>query len=121
MRPALRRLLLKPVYPSSRRTLARHSLGSRCLFSNKSNNPSTDHDTTLNQKSLDKASKRPAYSDEFCARLFATTAFGVDFILQGMQMIGVDEVGPLALRELAIREENCDSVSNRLAQLSYVG
>ncbi|MCJ1380543.1 hypothetical protein MMC17_003651 [Xylographa soralifera] len=43
------------------------------------------------------------FSDEFCARLLATRIFSVKSILNGLQMLGVQAIGPLALREIAIR------------------
>ncbi|MCJ1355347.1 MAG: hypothetical protein MMC33_005338 [Icmadophila ericetorum] len=42
-------------------------------------------------------------SDEFCARLFATSFFSVDTIIKGLYMLGIDKIGPLALREIALR------------------
>lgn len=46
-------------------------------------------------------------SDSFCARLFATRLFSVDTIISGLQMMGVEAIGPLSLREIAVRD-NCD-------------
>ncbi|MCJ1321924.1 hypothetical protein MMC15_007269 [Xylographa vitiligo] len=42
-------------------------------------------------------------SDEFCARLLATKIFSVKSILNGLRMLGVQTIGPLALREIAFR------------------
>lgn len=39
-------------------------------------------------------------SDEFCARLFATKFFSVFTIINGLQMLRVRTLGPLALREM---------------------
>ena len=44
------------------------------------------------------------FSDEFCARLFATPAFPVDTLVRTMYMLGVDTLGPISLRELVSRE-----------------
>lgn len=41
--------------------------------------------------------------DAFCARLFATSAFSLDFVISGLKMFGLESIGPLALRELAAR------------------
>lgn len=46
-------------------------------------------------------------SDNFCARLFATRLFSVDTIISGLQMMAVEAIGPLSLREIAVRD-NCD-------------
>ncbi|MCJ1283586.1 hypothetical protein MMC26_002917 [Xylographa opegraphella] len=43
------------------------------------------------------------FSDEFCARLLATRMFSVKSILAGLQVLGVQAIGPLALREIAFR------------------
>ncbi|MCJ1289766.1 hypothetical protein MMC34_001299 [Xylographa carneopallida] len=43
------------------------------------------------------------FSDGFCARLLATRMFSVKGIISGLQMLGVQVVGPLALREIALR------------------
>ncbi|KAL6716832.1 hypothetical protein ACLMJK_004744 [Lecanora helva] len=44
-------------------------------------------------------------SDQFCARLFATRIFSVDAIISGLQMVAIDTIGPLTMREIAIRDE----------------
>ena len=44
-------------------------------------------------------------SDSFCARLFATRLFSVKTVINGLQMMAVDSIGPLALREIACRDE----------------
>ncbi|MCJ1452898.1 hypothetical protein MMC28_003243 [Mycoblastus sanguinarius] len=49
-------------------------------------------------------------SDRFCARLFATKLFSIDTIIKGLQMMVVESIGPLALREIASRDD-CDAVA----------
>lgn len=44
-------------------------------------------------------------SDSFCARLFATRLFAVKTVINGLQMMAVDSIGPLSLREIASRDE----------------
>lgn len=46
-------------------------------------------------------------SDSFCARLFATRLFSVNTIISGMRMMAVEAIGPLSLREIAVRDD-CD-------------
>ena len=46
-------------------------------------------------------------SDSFCARLFATRLFYVDTIISGLQMMAAEAIGPLSLKEIALRD-NCD-------------
>ena len=51
---------------------------------------------------------RPKHlSDHFCARLFATRLFSVDTVIGGLQMMGAEAIGPLSLREIAVRD-HCD-------------
>lgn len=42
-------------------------------------------------------------SDTFCARLFATKVFSLDFIARSLHFFGVEVLGPLSIREMAIR------------------
>ena len=46
-------------------------------------------------------------SDSFCARLFATRLFSVDTIINGLHMMAAEAIGPLSLREIAVRDD-CD-------------
>lgn len=41
--------------------------------------------------------------DDFCARAFATKAFTPSFVIRSMSTFGVRSIGPLSLRELALR------------------
>ena len=45
-------------------------------------------------------------SDDFCARLFATKLFSIDTVINGLQMMSVDMIGPLAMREIATRDDS---------------
>ena len=47
-------------------------------------------------------------SDSFCARLFATRFFSVDTSIKGLHMMATETIGPLSLREIALRD-NCDT------------
>ena len=46
-------------------------------------------------------------SDGFCARLFATRLFSIETIINGLRMVAVEAIGPLSLREMAVRDD-CD-------------
>lgn len=61
-------------------------------------------------------------SDGFCARLFATKLFSVDTVISGFQTVGVDGIGPLAMREMASRDD-CDPIAIRrhLSRLKNIG
>lgn len=43
-------------------------------------------------------------SDRFCARLFATAAFSVDMIIQGLEAFGAKTLGPASIREIVARD-----------------
>ena len=60
-------------------------------------------------------------SDNFCARLFATRAFSVDLVLKGLPFLGIDSLGPLAIREMAIRSRSTVEFGNRVASLKDHG
>ena len=65
-------------------------------------------------------------SDEFCARLFATSLFSTETVIKGLQVLGTDSIGPLALQELTRRacsDEECHSekVVESLDQLKNAG
>ncbi|MCJ1364697.1 hypothetical protein MMC16_003812 [Acarospora aff. strigata] len=57
------------------------------------------------------------FSDEFCARLFATRAFSVNTVLSGLRMLGMEAIGPLSLREIASRDGTTRAVAARMDQL----
>ena len=65
-------------------------------------------------------------SDDFCARLFATRAFSVGTVMKGLQILGFDVIGPMALREIAARaitDGMCSSeiVVQHLSTLRHAG
>ena len=61
-------------------------------------------------------------SDEFCARLFATSLFSIDTVVSGLRFLGIDAVGPLAFREILARESyNASDVSRRIDSLRAAG
>ncbi|KAF2843070.1 hypothetical protein M501DRAFT_55784 [Patellaria atrata CBS 101060] len=56
-------------------------------------------------------------NDSLCARLFATSAISFETITQGLAMIGIEEIGPLAMREIAARVESREGLAQRLNHL----
>lgn len=60
-------------------------------------------------------------SDEFCARVFATTAFSLDAIIKGLAFLGTSRIGPLALREMAIRANDPNAIVDKLDALRSAG
>lgn len=59
--------------------------------------------------------------DHFCARIFATRAFSIDVIIRGLVMFGIEEVGPLALREMASRNPDPQKISHNISVLNEAG
>ncbi|KAF2139145.1 uncharacterized protein K452DRAFT_360852 [Aplosporella prunicola CBS 121167] len=59
--------------------------------------------------------------DHFCARIFATKAFSIDVIISGLSMFGIDTIGPLALREMASRTEDCHGLLDSINRLKQSG
>ena len=53
----------------------------------------------------------PSMDDHTCARFFATSFFSVDFVLDGLALIGITQIGPLSIREVmrrTIKGSLCD-------------
>jgi hypothetical protein len=60
-------------------------------------------------------------SDKFVARAFATRAFSFDFILQGLRLLGLREIGPLAFREISVSAATPAEIRRRLDLLKELG
>ena len=60
-------------------------------------------------------------SDKFVARAFATRAFSFDFILQGLRLLGLREIGPLAIREISVSAATLAEIRRRLDLLKELG
>lgn len=67
-----------------------------------------------------KISVKP-YNDILGARWFATTWVSLDVSIQTVHAIGVQEIGPLSLQSIALREPNTKSVIQRIDQLYGLG
>lgn len=65
--------------------------------------------------------KPKVISDEFSARSLATKAFSVDFVVRGLTAFGLQFVGPLALRQIALRSATEDEFEKHLAVLARCG
>ncbi|EED14936.1 conserved hypothetical protein [Talaromyces stipitatus ATCC 10500] len=61
--------------------------------------------------------KEKTFRDEFGARLFATKALTVDMITNGLQMFGVQAIGPLSLREIALRADGPKDILEKMRAL----
>lgn len=65
--------------------------------------------------------KPKEFSDEFCARMFATRAFSVSWVIKGLAMFGMDTLGPLAAIEMAARTGTPKDFQDALKHLETVG
>ncbi|PGH21629.1 hypothetical protein AJ80_03062 [Polytolypa hystricis UAMH7299] len=59
--------------------------------------------------------------DEFGARLFATRTLTFDMILGGLKIFGAEAIGPLTLREMALRAENVEMITEQIRLLEEAG
>ena len=60
--------------------------------------------------------------DDFYARLFATSWFSTDTVINILRMLGTETVGPVALRELALKERSDPrAIRARIDQMKEVG
>lgn len=58
--------------------------------------------------------RRSRISDAFAARFFATKSFSFEFALNGLRLLGLDELGPLSLRQIALQAASAASIRQRL-------
>src|SRR5699024_2293321 len=74
----------------------------------------------FNSHMRERLEKKPL-KDEFGARLFATAAFGFDTVLAGLAMFRIPVIGPLSLREMAIRSHGSRDIQEKLQRLQKAG
>lgn len=77
----------------------------------------TNKDTPPPKDEEDDWIKEKTFKDEFGARLFATKALTVDMITNGLQMFGVQAIGPLSLREIALRADGPKDILDKMQAL----
>lgn len=56
-------------------------------------------------------------SDAFVARTFATKSVSFEFVLNGLRLVGLFEIGPLAVREIALTAGNITTLRQRFQKL----
>jgi hypothetical protein len=61
------------------------------------------------------------FDDGFCARMFATRAFSPDSVIKGLAMAGINEIGPEALRAMALRTYPLTELPERFNELRAAG
>lgn len=61
------------------------------------------------------------YNDSLGARWFATSWVSLDIAINAVHALGVQEIGPLSLQAIALRDPDPKSVSSRINQLKTLG
>ncbi|OAG03123.1 uncharacterized protein CC84DRAFT_1166874 [Paraphaeosphaeria sporulosa] len=61
------------------------------------------------------------FEDSFCARMFATRAVPPESVIRGLALVGVNEIGPLAVRAMASRTDPISELSQRFEELRASG
>ncbi|KAF2854016.1 hypothetical protein T440DRAFT_465746 [Plenodomus tracheiphilus IPT5] len=61
------------------------------------------------------------FEDAFCARMFATRTFPPASIIQGLAMVGVNEIGPQAVLAMAARTQPMEELPQRFEELRAAG
>ncbi|KAF9736604.1 hypothetical protein PMIN02_005514 [Paraphaeosphaeria minitans] len=61
------------------------------------------------------------FEDAFCARMFATRAVPPESVIRGLALVGVNEIGPLAVRAMASRTDPISELSQRFEDLKASG
>lgn len=61
------------------------------------------------------------YNDSFGSRWFASTWVSLDTAINAVHALGVQEIGPLSLQAIALREPNAASIMKRINQMQSLG
>ena len=79
------------------------------------------YNTRLMKRLLGRDAAPVRFDDSFCARMFATRALHPSSIIQGLVMVGVNEIGPQAVRAMASRTLPLDELPMRFEELQAAG
>lgn len=82
-------------------------------------NPSLNKDLMRRLLGRDTAPVR--FEDSFTARMFATRTVQIESIIKGLTMVGVNEVGPLAVSAMARRTQPITDLPRRFQELRAAG
>lgn len=75
----------------------------------------------LMRKLLGRDAAPVRFEDAFCARMFATRTFPPASIIQGLAMVGVNEIGPQAVLAMASRTQPIQDLPQRFEELRAAG
>ncbi|KAF1966357.1 hypothetical protein BU23DRAFT_560279 [Bimuria novae-zelandiae CBS 107.79] len=78
-----------------------------------------DHELLRRLRGRDTAPVR--FEDSLCARMFATRAIPPESVIRGLALVGVNEIGPLAIRTMASRTEPLSDLPARFQELRKAG
>lgn len=81
--------------------------------------PNLNEDLLRRLQGRDTAPVR--FEDSFCARMFATRAFPPESVIKGLAMVGVNEIGPQAVRAMASRVNPISDLPSIFEELRGVG
>jgi hypothetical protein len=62
-----------------------------------------------------------SYNDELGARWFATTWVSLDGAIKSVHALGIQEIGPLSLQSICLREPQAEMILGRIKQLANLG
>jgi hypothetical protein len=65
--------------------------------------------------------KQKELGDSFVAKMFATQAFPLDMVIKGLEFFGIQKLGPLAIREMALKAGNFVEFANKLSVVKAKG
>ncbi|KAF2650467.1 hypothetical protein K491DRAFT_608737 [Lophiostoma macrostomum CBS 122681] len=83
--------------------------------------PKSKYNEELRRRLTARETAPVRFDDPFCARLFYTTAFSPASVISGLVMVGVNEIGPQALRAMALRTKRLDDLNDRFRELKEAG
>ncbi len=79
------------------------------------------YDTRLMQRLMGRDIAPVRLDDSFCARMFATRTFHPASIIQGLVLVGVNEIGPRAVLAMASRTLPIEELPMRFEELKAAG
>jgi hypothetical protein len=75
----------------------------------------------LMRKLLGRDTAPVRFEDSFTARMFATRTVHIESVIKGLTMVGVNEIGPLAVSAMARRTQPMTELPERFEQLRAAG
>ncbi|KAJ5584190.1 uncharacterized protein N7459_003990 [Penicillium hispanicum] len=78
-------------------------------------------DPSARNPDLGSLAKTSSKKDELGARLFATRALNFEMVLGSLKLLGVSEIGPRALREMAVKADDSADILAKLKMIRQSG